>query len=335
MLLQKLQYASLILQRHLPLRYATLVFFDCPGRLVIRPFVGVISRKKAIIEAEFGIYDERSVCIVFYIKFVIEIVVENILDHPSEEGNIRARTEAGIDISLCRSPRKSWIYVNECAALVPGCLNPLEGYRMVFCYIAAHIKDYISIAEINIMVCHGAASERLCQSRYSGAVSYSGLVLDIDEAESPEHLLIKPALLIVERCTAYGGDSVSPVHSLAVRILFNEALVAALLDIGRYLVQCPFPGYLFPSVAVRGTIAYFGEPVIVDSDLVCGSPFGTKCALADRMVRVTLGVNHLAFTVCGHQDAAPYRTITTYSGCFLGALDPEFGPQLSCISLYG
>ena len=69
------------------------------------------------------------------------------------------------------------------SAFVLGSLDPFKRNRMVLGNIATHIKDDISISEINIMVCHCAATERLCQSRYSGAVSYTGLMFNIDEAE--------------------------------------------------------------------------------------------------------------------------------------------------------
>jgi hypothetical protein len=177
--------------------------FPVPRSMVIGPFVGVVAGKKAVIEAEFGIDDERSVGIVLDIELVIEIVVENILDHTAEEGNIRHPSGAWHRYRPLRSTRKSGIDVNECGALVPGCLDPFEGDGVVLRDIAAHVEYYIRIAEIDVMVCHCAASERLCQSRYRGAVSYSGLVFDIDETESPEHLLIEPAFLVVQRRTAY------------------------------------------------------------------------------------------------------------------------------------
>jgi len=73
--------------------------------------------------------------------------------------------------------------MNESSSFIPRCLDPFEGNGMVFCYIAAHIEYDICIPEIDVMVRHCAASERLSQSRYSGAVSYTGLMFDIDETE--------------------------------------------------------------------------------------------------------------------------------------------------------
>jgi hypothetical protein len=52
---------------------------------------------------------------------------------------------------------------------------------MVGSGVAPHDQNHISILKINPVVGHCAASERLCQSRYSWAVSDTGLVFDIDQ----------------------------------------------------------------------------------------------------------------------------------------------------------
>jgi hypothetical protein len=73
--------------------------------------------------------------------------------------------------------------MNERSSFVTGILNPFERDRVVFRHIATHVDDDISVSEIDVMVCHCAASERLSQSRYSGAVSYAGLMFNINEAK--------------------------------------------------------------------------------------------------------------------------------------------------------
>jgi hypothetical protein len=51
---------------------------------------------------------------------------------------------------------------------------------VVLGHIATHVQDDIRISKIDIMIGHGTASERLSQSRYSSAVSDTGLMFDID-----------------------------------------------------------------------------------------------------------------------------------------------------------
>ena len=71
-----------------------------------------------------------------------------------------------------------------------GCLDPFKGNRMIFSDIATHIQDDICIPKINIMIGHCAASIRLSQSRYSRAVSDTGLMFNVDDAQGPEERLV-------------------------------------------------------------------------------------------------------------------------------------------------
>ena len=73
--------------------------------------------------------------------------------------------------------------MNKGSPFLPGRLYPFKRDRVVFSNIAAHIQNDVSISEINVMVCHCTATERLCQSRYSCAVSYTGLMFNIDKTK--------------------------------------------------------------------------------------------------------------------------------------------------------
>ena len=99
------------------------------------------------------------------------------------------------------------------------------------------------------MIRHRAASERLCQSRYSGAVSDPGLVFDVHQTQPPQHFLIQPALFVVHGGRADGGDAFRAVYELALGVAGLEALVAACLDVAGDLVQGLFPADSFHSVA--------------------------------------------------------------------------------------
>ena len=70
-------------------------------------------------------------------------------------------------------------------SLFPRCLDPFKRDRVIFSYIAPHVENDISVPKIDIMIGHCTTSERLSQSRYRGAVSDTGLVLNIDNAQGP------------------------------------------------------------------------------------------------------------------------------------------------------
>jgi len=73
--------------------------------------------------------------------------------------------------------------MDEDGTFVLCCLNPFKRNRVIFSYIATHVQNDIGISKIDIMVGHCTPSVRLCQSRYSGAVSDTGLVLNVDETQ--------------------------------------------------------------------------------------------------------------------------------------------------------
>src|SRR4030042_3812350 len=223
--------------------------------------------------------------------------------------------------------------MNKCCSFITSCLDPFKRNRMVFSNIATHIQNNISITKINIMVCHCTATERLCQSRYSCAVSYAGLMFDIDEAERPEELLKQPAFFIIQSCAAYRSYSISSINHLSIGVLFHNALITAIFDISGDFIKSPFPTDLFPTVAVRSTIADFLKAIIINSYLIRCGTFGTQCAFADWMIRVTLSINHFSLLVCGYQYPTSHRTKTAYSGGLLGTFDPEFCSKLGSINL--
>ena len=67
---------------------------------------------------------------------------------------------------------------------------------MMFCGIAADNKHCIGIFDINPVVRHCTASERLCQSRNSGAVSDPCLVVHIDNTQAAHGLMNDGAFLV-------------------------------------------------------------------------------------------------------------------------------------------
>ncbi len=53
---------------------------------------------------------------------------------------------------------------------------------MVFGRIRTHDQDDVTVLEVDPVIRHSSSAERLCQSRYSSGVSYTSLVLKIEQA---------------------------------------------------------------------------------------------------------------------------------------------------------
>ncbi len=107
--------------------------------------------------------------------------------------------------------------------------------------IGTHDEDTVTVSDIDPVIGHCAASERLCQSRNSGAVSDTGLVFDIDQTQGPHHGLQEPAFLIVKGGTSHTGKAGGAVDHLTFRILFRERSITGLLD-----AMGDFPESIFP-----------------------------------------------------------------------------------------
>ena len=90
------------------------------------------------------------------------------------------------------------INTDQLGAALHGLGDPLEGNGVVFSRIGAHDQNAVTVSNVDPVIGHCAASERLCQSRNSGAVSDTGLMFNINQPQGPHHGLNEPAFLIVQ-----------------------------------------------------------------------------------------------------------------------------------------
>ncbi len=89
---------------------------------------------------------------------------------------------------------------------------------MVLRRVGSHHQDAVAVSNVDPVIGHGAASERLCQSRNSGAVSDTGLMFNIDQAQGSHEGLDQPAFLIVQGCASHTGDAHGAVDHLAFAV---------------------------------------------------------------------------------------------------------------------
>ena len=258
-----------ILQRAVLLYLALGIGLIGPGGLVIG--FTLQSGKDAVVvagEFECRIDQETGVGVIFHILFLDQIVVQDVLDHPAQKGDVRPRPEGGVDMGLGGGLRKPRVNADERCPLFHGLGYPLEGYGVIGGRVAAHNQNAITVLKIDPVIRHGAASERLCQSRYSSAVSDTGLVLDIDQTQPPQEFLVEKAFFIVQGGASHRGDTLGAVDRLPLVVDQPEAFIPAFFDVSGYLIQRPFPGYLFP-------LAFIGRAIkglrAGDSDWRCSS----------------------------------------------------------------
>ncbi len=235
-------------------RESLVVLLERPERLVVRFPSSSYPAKRPSLKLVLVAHDKRRIGVVDHVVGEVLVVVEDVLDHPAEERYVGSGPQGSVIDRLGRCLGESRINGNQFSAIVLGLLHPFHGDGMVCGSIAAHDKDNITVLEVDPVIGHCAAPERLCQSRNSGAVSYSGLVFDVHQPQGPHHGLQRPAFLVVQGRASDVGNGLNSVNHLAFVVLFDEIRVSRGLDSLGYLRESPIPGLFLPFVTVRGPV---------------------------------------------------------------------------------
>src|SRR3954464_13926299 len=144
------------------------------------------------------------------------------------------------------------------------------------------------------MVSGAAAPERGAQTGHRGAVSYTGLVLDLHRSHRGEQLLDQVVLLVVERGTAEVREAECAIDSMPVVVALLPALLAGrdrpLGDHVHRLVELE----LLPLGAAGPAISHLRQAAALLDELARGGALRAERALVDGRARVALDVDQLA-----------------------------------------
>ena len=89
-------------------------------------------------------YDKRCIRICLYILFEVEIVLEYVVDDSSQESDIRAGADGGVDISHLRGAREVRIDMNDRCSSLFCRHHPTKPYRVAFGKVAPLYEDAIT-----------------------------------------------------------------------------------------------------------------------------------------------------------------------------------------------
>src|SRR5262249_27788269 len=127
--------------------------------------------------------------------------------------------------------------------------------------------------------------------------------------------------------SAVKGDGFAAVHGVAVRIRFNEGIVAGLLDVPRNLGKRLVPGNVLPVIGARTPHDRLEQPAIIEYLVVERCALRAKRAAIDGMIGIAFHVDHLRGHVLSlvaqrmNDYAAADRTIRTGGARLRGARD--------------
>src|SRR5207302_2461444 len=157
-------------------------------------------------------------------------VLEDVMDQPAKECDVAAGTYGHVHGCVGAGPRKPRIDMDDRRAPELRLHYPLEANRMVLGHVRAHDQDAVRVRQVLLEVGGAAPTEARPQTGDCRAVSYAGLVLDLDHAEREEQLLDQVVLLVVEGGSAKGGDPHRAVERASLRVTVLPALRARLDD---------------------------------------------------------------------------------------------------------
>src|SRR4028119_740084 len=146
---------------------------------------------------------------------------------PATAGARRARGAAGdraVLVSRRRRAREARVDVDDLRTARLGLHHPLEAHRVALGHVGALDDDAVAVLQVLQEVRGSATTERGPQTGDGGAVSYAGLVLDLDRAQGREQLLDEVVLLVVERRPAERGEPEGAVDPLALELGLPGAL---------------------------------------------------------------------------------------------------------------
>src|SRR5439155_1150774 len=250
MLLEELEDAPRVLQRHVALRSGlrrsrrpaeriTLGLVG-PGRDVVGARRGVVPGEETVLEVVALADDEGRVRVVLHVVGVVEVVLEDVVDEPAEVGHVGTGADPQIGIGERGRPREARVRVDHLRAAARarplrrielGLHEPLEADRVRFRGVGAVDQDEVGVLDVTPVVRHRSSSERGGQTDHRWAVSDPGLLLQVDDAQSAHHLRGEVALFAAEGGASREGDALGAVDHVPARVLRDEGVVARGLDL--------------------------------------------------------------------------------------------------------
>ena len=110
---------------------------------------------------------------------------QNVMNQAAEKGDVRPGANLDEAIGDGRRPVEARIDAHELRVAIPLRVHDeAEPHRMVLGRVAAHGQHDVRITDVGPPIGHRAAAERGGQTGHRRAVSYSGLLLDREDAEA-------------------------------------------------------------------------------------------------------------------------------------------------------
>jgi len=125
-----------------------------PLGAVVSPALGIIAREKTIGEAIAIADDPGGVGILSHVFLLDAVVLDGIVDHAADEGDVGARAQFGEHVRYRAGAIETRIDVQNVGALLLGARQPIHRDGMIFRRISAHDQNDIGVQHVDPMIGH-------------------------------------------------------------------------------------------------------------------------------------------------------------------------------------
>ena len=247
------------------------------------------------------------------IVLVIELVLQDVVNHPAEERNVGARTQPTVDVGLGRRTRITRIDHDPGGTAVLCAFHPTRTQRVVFDIVGADRQNDVGVGEIAPVARHGTAAETRSEARNGRGVTHARLVVNRNDAERTGELLNEPTFLVVELGSTQTCDAVAAVDRHAV-FGFHEARITGLFNMTSDFLSSLIPRNAFPLRRARTAHHRIDHAVgmsrhrTVGIDDIAKAPHGgalrAQTAEVDRMIRIAFEIDEFAVARRANRAAA-------------------------------
>src|SRR4029077_4447899 len=137
-----------------------------PGIPVVGLRGGIKSRVKTVLrEFESFLHQDWSTGVVEQVIFGDPVVLDGVVDQPTEKSNIGAGTNLQKQIRSGGSPRQPRIDDYQFGVALPlGFYDPLEATGVVFGWIPTHDQHHVCVLDVDPAIGHGPAPKSWSQT---------------------------------------------------------------------------------------------------------------------------------------------------------------------------
>ena len=131
-----------------------------PRHRVVGPGRIVVAGEHPVVEREVRTDDERGIGVQLDVVLVVQLLLEDVVDQPPEEGDVGSRPDRGVEIGDGRRAGVAGVDVDDLrAALVTPDLGPAPAAGVVLRRVGPDDEDHVGVLEIAPVVGHGAPTE--------------------------------------------------------------------------------------------------------------------------------------------------------------------------------